>query len=171
MIKKIFIGIVIAVVLTLSTCFCTMRCVAKGLGLAPEKEDFERFYEAPIEKMKIRYAYKPLGMPWTTICFEVSDPEKIKRVRNAFKITEVGPYMWGVDPDIAFYYLDDTKEPHIWKVNFSSRQEVLLAMDLSSCTALLSDGNAFYQLVLDLAWENNKLFFPNSARKDIDICN
>lgn len=168
--KKIFIGIIVALVLTLPVCFFIKQCVLKGLGMAPEKKDFEEFYTASIKKVKIRYAYKPSGMPWTKICFEVAEPEEIRRMQNAFRITTIGPYSLGVNPDVAFYYFDETKRPHIWKINFCSQQEVLFAQDLSSCSVTLSS-DAFYQLVLDLAWENNKRFFPDSVREDIDICN
>lgn len=168
--KKIWICVILVVVVV---CVCALGYVVfrvnlSGLGMAPNVEKFEKIYEAPVSMVKIRYRYKPQGQPSIDVRFKIENLEQIKMLQKSFRIESVGSYSLGVEPDVAFYYYDEKNRPCIWKIRFHTETEILFAKNLGSCSATLTD-NALYQMLLDLAWENNKRLFPNSKRDEIKI--
>lgn len=169
-VKKIWICVILVVVAA-GVCalgYVVFRGVLIGLGMAPNLEKFEEIYEAPVSMVKIRYRYKPHGKPSIDIRFKIENLEQIKALQKLFRMKSVGSYSLGVEPDVAFYYYDEKNRPCIWKIRFHTETEILLAKNLGSCSATLTD-NVLYQMLLDLAWENNKRLFPNSKRDEIKI--
>ena len=165
---RIVIPVILAVSCVYASCSFMSREVLKGLGMVPELASFEKFYKTPISMATILYSYKPQGKPEVNIRFKIENLEQIKMLQDAFRITSVEPYSLGVVPDVAFYYYDGKNRPCIWKIRFRTETEILFAKNLESCFATLTDG-AFYQMIMDLAWENNKRLFPESKRSEIKI--
>lgn len=167
--EKIFISLFAAVAVLLPGYFGVKE---------DEEKRWSEFTNAEVSFLRIRYNYSPKNFVKQQIAFGIDDAEIIEKLRKniegqrTFRSEKAPNTPETIKPEIIFYgevraglWAGNYRD---WVISFHGKKQIRIEYDQGFATVDFQDG-AFYDQILNLAYENNKTLFPDCTIDEISL--